>query len=132
MSGRGGFVQCKRGGFQAKKWVKNGTAGAMPAPATVDVKQQPLPPECGQLSIFVGNLDPSVAADNRGGFQAKKWFKPRTVGATSAPAAVGIHTALDPEQRPPPPEHGRLSIFVGNLDPSVAEDKLRQFFWQAG
>jgi len=67
-----------------------------------------------------------VVADKGGGFQAKKWFKPKTAGAT---AAAKQKVA---EQLLPPPEHGRLSIFVGNLDPLVAKDNLWQFFWQAG
>jgi hypothetical protein len=48
-------VGAGRGGA-ARKWVKGQGASGPPAP--------PPPPERGRLSVFVGNLDPSVVEDN--------------------------------------------------------------------
>jgi len=139
MSGRGGFAPRGRGGFQAKKWVKPGTAGATAAPAAVEFPAAaPASHAADEESMadeYGGRSSPHLiegAYGGRGGgpqpmaHVARKWVKGQETIALNP--ATGAAT----EQRPSPPERGRLSVFVGNLDPSVAEDNLWRFFSQAG
>lgn len=110
--GRGGNFAAPM--FQAKRWVKPGTAetaaAALPASSG------------GALSDGIMHLHAGGGGEGGGGVVggARKWVKGLGV---CGPRPVVVA---------PPPERGRLSVYVGNLDPNVTEDNLWRFFGQAG
>lgn len=142
--GRGGWRGGGRGGyggapqvFQAKKWVKPGTEGAV-KPAAAQVAEAAATQgeeweggldgggDCGCTSPHMAEgVHPDASAG--GVAVARKWVKGQGVTGPPPPAPRPA-----PPARPPPPDRGRLSVFVGNLDPSVSEDNLWRFFGQAG
>ena len=131
--GRGGWgAPGGRGGpaaapmFQAKRWVKPGTAAAAAASAA-ETAAAAVPASSGRdaPSEGTGHLHGGAGGCGGGGGGAsvggaRKWVKGQGV---SGPKPVVVA---------PPPERGRLSVYVGNLDPNVTEDNLWRFFGQAG
>ena len=137
---RGGWAPRGRGGyhagpvFQAKRWVKPGSAAAVAAEAAeaaavaAATPGSEAAPGGGQQGAphagdGTGHGPPPQPPVVAGGGGARKWVKGQGV---SGPKPVPV------APRPPPPERGRLSVFVGNLDPNVTEDNLWRFFGQAG
>ncbi len=120
MAGRGSWAARGRGGppaapmFQAKRWVKPGTAAAAAAAETAAAAV----PSDGTGQLPAGGGGGCGGGVSVGG--ARKWVKGQGV---SGPKPVAVA---------PPPERGRLSVYVGNLDPNVTEDNLWRFFGQAG
>ena len=103
--------------FQAKRWVKPGTPAAAAA-AAAETSAAAVPASDG-----TGHLTPGGGGGGGVGVSvgcARKWVKGQGVSGPK-PAVVA-----------PPPERGRLSVYVGNLDPNVTEDNLWRFFGQAG
>lgn len=147
--------------FQAKKWVKPGSAEAVAAAAAA-AEAQSAGAEVGlpSASSLIAQPDEQAAAARDPGEGAgdrsspvlwegqsqsptRKWVKGQTPTPAAPPQAAqgdpNRSGSKSPIQRPPgaaanggDSARGRVSISVTNLDPGAVEDNLWKFFGQAG